>query len=361
MLGGERGRASWEEWFERVTAGDFRPDPGSKRLLPLVFRALVTEDDAEIPGVDLLATRYRRSWMLHNRLVHAARPAFVALHEAGLDAMVIKGVSLAERVYGDRGVRWITDVDVVVREGEAVRALDVLLCHGWRSDDSTYSVEELFERNHAVALVDGQGGSIDLHRRLLDLSRAGLDEQVWDRAVLTNLGDTPVYMAGLADELLVALVHGWAWSRVPSIRWIPDVAAIAPQLGPDDWTVLIDESRRRQVSYRVWAALRAVQAGYDISLPTWVIDELANGPFAPFESAEARWHTRAHRRVPPGVFAYFNFVRRRGSPTNVAWWMEFARYYASLVGPPQGVSRSTWAIEKIRRRQGRGSSTLRGS
>ena len=329
-------------------------------MLPLVFRALVTDEDAEVPGLDLLASRYRRSWLLHNRLVHAARPALVVLREAGLDAMVIKGVSLAERVYGDRGVRWITDVDIVVREGEAVRALDVLLCHGWRSDDSTYSAEDLFERNHAVALVDGRGGSIDLHRRLLYLSRAGLDGPVWDRAVLTNLGDTPVFMACLADELLVALVHGWAWSRVPSIRWIPDVAAIAPQLGPDDWKVLIDESRRRQVSYRVWAALRAVQAGYDVSLPTWVIDEVANGPFAPFESAEARWHTRAHHRVPPGVFAYFEFVRRRGSPENVTWWMDFARYYAFLVGPPQGVSRSAWVIEKIRRRQGRDSRTLRG-
>ena len=78
------------------------------------------------------------------------------------------------------------------------------------------------------------------------------------------------------------------------------------------------QPRRRQVSYRVWATLRAVQAGYDVSLPTWVIDKLANGPFAPFEWAEERVGTQG----PTAVFR-----------------LACSRTSSSFVG---GVRRRTW-------------------
>jgi hypothetical protein len=356
VVGGSVGRRAWTTWFERMPAGAERYDHGSERLLPLVYRAML-RNDAEIPGRELLATSYRRSWYSHNRLLRTAQPALDVLHDAGYDVMVVKGVALAARFYDDRGARSIGDVDIVVREEQAVEALDALLRSGWRSDDPAISAEELLGRNHAIALVDDHGGNVDLHRRMFQLSRAGLDAPVWDRAVMMNLNNVSVLTPCVADEMLLAVVHGWAWSAVSSIRWIPDVAALTPHMEHDDWQTLIDEARRREVSYRVWTGLKEVQGHFDVPVPSWVLDEFASGPFASFEESEERWHVKAHARVPPGVFAYYEYVRQEGSPTGIVWWTRFARHYASVVAMPDGGNPATWVVEKVRRRRGRTAQT----
>jgi hypothetical protein len=350
--GSDVGLAAWSRWLGQADPDLDRFDTGSERLLPLVYSSL-SRQHAELPGRELLSARYRRSWYTHNVLLHRAKPAWTTLLEAGHAVMVVKGVSLAERYYDDRGARKISDVDVVVREEEAAAALDVLLRSGWSCGDPDIPAEVLFERSHAVGLVDGNGGQLDLHRRMLYLSRGGLDGPVWDRAEPTKFDNVTVLTPCAADELLLTIVHGWAWSAVSSIRWIPDAAAIVPHLDTDGWQTLIDESRRRQVSYRLWTALRAAHDQYDVAVPTWVLEDLARGPFASFEASEERWHTTAHRRVPPGVFAYYEHVRQVGSPNGPTWWVDFARYYASLVSGPEGRNPVKWSTEKLKRRLAR--------
>lgn len=361
IVGGEEGRAHWCEWLALahpgVEDGGGQFDVGSERLLPLVYVALKDLGGEPLPGRELLVERYRRSWLSHNRVVQGVTPALQVLQAAGHDVMVIKGVSLAARFYGDRGARSIVDVDVVVREDEAAAALEVLLRNGWSGSDPLIPPESLLARDHAVEVIDDRGVRVDLHRRLVALSADGLDGPVWDRAVPTALGDVVVLTPCAADELLVAVLHGWAWSKGSTIRWVPDAAVIVGHMGTDDWRTLIAESRRRQVSYRVWIAVREVAGRFGVAVPTWVLDELAEGPFAPFEAAEERWHTKPQGRVPPGVFAYYQRVRQVGPPTGVAWWTDFARQYASLLGPPQGQRRVGWVVEKTRRRLARNAPT----
>jgi hypothetical protein len=352
VSGPDGGLAAWSTWLEQVGDLDVGLDSGSERLLPVVYASL-SRDHEDFPERKALSVRYRRSWYTHNLLLHGARSAIRALQDAGHDVMVVKGVSLAARYYEDRGARSISDVDVVVREDEADAALDVLLRAGWRSSDSVIPVEQLFSRSHAAGLIDGGGGHVDLHRRMMALSRPGLDGPVWERAEETTIDTVTVWTPCAADELVLTLVHGWAWSPVPSIRWIPDVAAIVPHMDDEDWRTLIAEARRRQVSFRVVTALRAAHDHSGVPVPGHVLDELANGPFAPFEVSEERWHTTAHGRVPPGVFAYYEHVRHVGSPNGVTWWIDFARYYASLISRPEGEGPVSWMIEKLKRRRAR--------
>ena len=352
LAGGAEGREAWISWFEKAPADATRFDHASERLLPLVYRAM-QRIGGEIPGRELLASRYRQCWYRHSRLLIRARPAFEVLDDAGIDVLVVKGAALAARYYDDSGARAISDVDVVVREDQAFEALDVLLRSGWQNDDPDVPAGQELTRGHAVALRDGNGGTIDLHRRMMYLSRSGLDGPVWDRAVPTTIGNVAVFTPSAPDELILTVVHGWAWSAASSIRWIPDVAAITPHMRHDDWLTLIAEARRREVSYRVWKGLQEVQRRLDAGAPSWVLDELASGPFAPFEASEERWYTKAHGRVPPGVFAYYQYVRQVGSPTGLMWWPGFAKYYAWVVAMPDGANPVTYVVGKVRRRRNR--------
>jgi len=347
VVGGDEGRTAWLNWCQQRPSTDGPLDGGSARLLPLLYAPLL-RDDKDLPFRDLVVNRYRKSLLAHQMTLHRALPALRLLQAAGYDPMVTKGVSLAVRFYDDLGARMISDVDVVIRD-DVAGALELLECNGWSGADATIPAAQVLTRSHAVNLVDGRGGSLDVHSRMMALSRPGLDGPVFDRAVPTRLGDMTVLMPCAADELLLAVVHGWAWSKESSIRWIPDVAAIEPSMGPDDWQLLIAEAHHRQVSFRAWSALSAAHS-FGVAVPDWVLDDLANGPFERFEQAEQRWHTTPHNHVPPGVFAYFEYVRRSGPPAGVSWWRGFAEYYMSLIAMPAGGNPVKWLILKGKRR-----------
>ncbi|HEX7941893.1 MAG TPA: nucleotidyltransferase family protein, partial [Gemmatimonadaceae bacterium] len=61
--------------------------------------------------------------------------SLAALEGAKVDALLLKGAALAVLVYGSFSRRPMSDVDILVRRGEASRALPALLAAGWTSVD----------------------------------------------------------------------------------------------------------------------------------------------------------------------------------------------------------------------------------
>jgi hypothetical protein len=47
------------------------------------------------------------------------------------------------------------------------------------------------------------------------------------------------------------------------------------------------------------------------------------------------------------------YVRRIGSPNDLRWWMNFAKYYASLVRRPDGDNTVSRVTETVKRRRAR--------
>ncbi len=97
-----------------------------------------------------------------------AATAVAALEKEGIRVLLLKGLALEHTVYGSRGLRQMSDADLLVEQHDALRARDILISAGFKSrplKSWLYKYIILDLGNHLPELHRG-GMSVDLHYRL---------------------------------------------------------------------------------------------------------------------------------------------------------------------------------------------------
>lgn len=90
--------------------------------------------------------------------------------EASIKLILIKGLALEKSVYGDRGLRQMNDLDILVKENDAIKLRKLLLCNGF---DSIPIISPLHERilpsygKHLPEMYK-DGLSVEIHFKLFD-------------------------------------------------------------------------------------------------------------------------------------------------------------------------------------------------
>ena len=231
---------AWEAWRGRADVDAI--DPASFRLLPLIYlnnagRGVFGDDDARLRGV------YRQNWARNHRRIHVASKAIAELSRAGIATLGLKGLVLGLRYYGNVGARSMADIDLVTRDDEAYRALEVLEASGWRLLHPPFARER--RRGGSTALVNAAGDELDLHWHVLLVQPfASVDEAFWQGAEAIEIGGVPSRALQPADELLHTIVHGLHWNPINSLRWIADAVTLLRRAPHVDWDRLIDAAAR---------------------------------------------------------------------------------------------------------------------
>ena len=126
------------------------------------------------------------------RIKSIARVAFISsvaadvikyLDNEGIRVALLKGLALEHTVYGGRGLRQMSDADLLVAPGDALRARDILIKAGFVSNpmkSHLYRHIILDLGNHLPELHRG-GVSVDLHYRLFgagseEMSKRAVEE-----------------------------------------------------------------------------------------------------------------------------------------------------------------------------------------
>ncbi len=154
----------------------------------------------------------------------------VALRQAGIEAIAVKGTSLARLLSRDATSRFCGDVDLVVREADVFKAGEVLHAAGYESrlwprllthppflrDADEHTSEVVYLRRFAGASV-----LVELHWRPLHLPGLLLWNSMESYEV--ESGSAPIRTLDPAMYLLLLCGHvsghGWA-----GLRWLCDVA-----------------------------------------------------------------------------------------------------------------------------------------
>ena len=107
------------------------------------------------------------------------------LEANGIKTILLKGQALERSVYGSRGLRQMSDIDLLVSRKDALKARDILINElGFISQpikSSLYRYLLLDTGNHLPGLYRG-GVSVDLHFRLFGQQEDILSEQALDSA-----------------------------------------------------------------------------------------------------------------------------------------------------------------------------------
>ena len=126
-------------------------------------------------------------------ITSVAAEVTAALEREGIRVVLLKGLALEHTVYGSRGLRQMSDADLLVAPADALRARDILVSAGFVSmpmKSKLYRHIILDIGNHLPELRRG-GMSVDLHYRLF--SSEGVEMvtgAIAEAEVITAAGNT---------------------------------------------------------------------------------------------------------------------------------------------------------------------------
>ena len=300
-----------------------RADDASRDLLPLLA-ANLERCGLRDPVTEQLTAVRERIASSNRILFDAGRRLLLALREAGIETMLLKGGALAEAFYRDPSLRSMGDLDVLVPTAQAQRALDVLRGAGWAP--KTAITPGFIRAQHATDIVTGDGSvRCDLHWHVYwECCQPDADEELWAASVSLDFAGVPTRMLGPADQLLHLCVHGSRRARRPTLRWIPDAFYVL-RTGGIDWSRLLAQAERRRFVLRAGTMLAYLRDAFTAPVPGQALARLEAMPVSRLERVE--YHVGNRRQGLLGELpSYWCNYRRQRDGSRMFSPLGFPRY-----------------------------------
>jgi hypothetical protein len=272
--GTERLRAltaeDWNALWQLIRMG-----AGQHLLARRLQRAAVRAPDA------IEAALRRRAIAVAQRTLAGRAALAAAIRATGRPALLLKGVDLAERLYGDLGQRPMLDIDFLVRRDDIAAYDSHLRGLGFEASPPPYPVLIDSDRHHhthyrCAAATDLP---LELHWRLVNDERyRSIDvEGIWARAVpLPSVAPGARVMAA-EDLFLYLCLHLKQHTFDTPLTQIWDLAEMlhSPTL-PLDWTIVWQRARDWHLTRTIRIALHLVDTM--LGVPTDAISDWTPEP-----------------------------------------------------------------------------------
>lgn len=194
-----------------------------------------------------------------------------SIERAGLSCRVLKGLATAQSVFGRLGVRFSTDIDILVDPGDVERAAAHLETIGYKlvapgTMPKDRELHRRLARYKDLAFQRNDGGTIvELHWRLFENPYIffGAENEPVERLAIGANATIPVLPSDTAA--LYLCFHGaeHAWAR---LKWLADLAALL-QTSPSLAEELFEKSSRIGRQRLVGPALMLCKNLYGHPLP----------------------------------------------------------------------------------------------
>ena len=276
LFGGEAGRRALAAVAPDLARPQLLPPPqrvALRTLSPLLEAGMAGAESAPRFGVDSLrvlrmaAARERVRYETVRRL---ARGLLASLTDRGVDAILLRGIVLAETVYPEPFRRHTHDLDLFVSPSGMQRAEDAARAAGFteRADDPD-------RLPGGTRLVHPSGLPVEIHASLfLDPYYAAELPGMSARAERRALLGEHVRTLGAADQLL-HICGGASQSPVRgSLRWVTDAWLLIDRGPAIDWEVVVSGAASARLSLPVSAMLRYLAEELESPIPATVLDRL---------------------------------------------------------------------------------------
>lgn len=262
--------AALQAWLEfRRRVGETALDKTSMDLLPSVYANLKAYAPAS-EAITSLQAAYQRSWLKTQTNFSQGASALALLASHGIETVILKGAALVASGYRDLGGRPMADVDILVPLAQAAEAQEALTGDGWRLVDPPGGTPEHIVRiTHAVGMLRGNGGSIDLHWHLVtDNCNPGDDDTYLEAAMPTILHGAATKRLCPADLLFHVMVHGAKFNMPRTIVWSVDSYMILQRDGESmDWQRLLWQAQTHGLTLPVLSCLEYLRDELGVPVP----------------------------------------------------------------------------------------------
>lgn len=245
-------------------------------VLPLVYRNLQM---LGFPGVPTqvqteLESLYKINGFRNVHLVEETAEVLKLLGGAGIPTIPLKGVTLAESLYGDSALRVCSDIDILVPRSNVSEAFRLLCNRGYRADfTEKFFADHLLRENIEYSLTREERGFryyLELHWGMMlgpRFDKAAVDD-LWAEARPKIYFGIPAYTLSLEWELLFLSVHA-ARHRWGELKWLVDIHEVCTR-GVVDWEKLAEKAERLRLEHLVRLSLAACHALFGTPAPKTV-------------------------------------------------------------------------------------------
>ncbi|HNP71652.1 MAG TPA: nucleotidyltransferase family protein [Kouleothrix sp.] len=251
-------------------------------VLPLLAANLRRLDGQIVVPADWKIRAQRRQYatlIRNTTLADAMVSVLAAFEHAGVRGIPVKGLVLAETLYGGLGLRSLGDLDVLVRPADLPAARAALRGLGF-AQEADPGFDNLYHPFHDPPYYrPAAGGSVclELHWGLWATRFFSLGTDVlWRRALSAQVHGTTITVLSPEDTLLHLAIHR---SRSPlRLRFVCDIAALLGRHAATlDWAYVLEQARAAGARTALFYALALSAELLDAPAPAHVLAQLRVG------------------------------------------------------------------------------------
>lgn len=202
-----------------------------------------------------------------------------AFESQSVSAVPYKGPILAATAYGNLSLRQFCDLDILVREQDVLKAVDVLTGEGYKLElpGQSRPTPKLIDSKKDFRFVSrDRRVAVELHWRLAGRHfyfPYGL-AQLWERLEQISFSGTPVLNIPPEDLLVILCAHGskHLWGR---LLWIYDIGALIKSNPNLDWEWMMNNARKTGSQRMVLLGLYLTQTLLGCDLPIEITRAIA--------------------------------------------------------------------------------------
>ena len=223
---------------------------------------------------------YRKTKESTLAIVAEAKALSRICEDAGISVVALQGLSLLS-IYGDLGLRALSDVDLMVKQGYKESLKTLLLDSGYRAPLVAYP--DLFFKD---------GIQLDIHTHVLNLDRIGARSylfpedltRMWERAIPFSDQSDGLLLLDPYDNFIALAAHALKHSYSRLI-WLADLHEFLIKWTKNNngWKKVIERSRFWQQDKVVLYALIFMERIFGLRPPFWVKSELDIQQLSTFE------------------------------------------------------------------------------
>ena len=233
-------------------------------LTPQLYERLSTCPDR----LEILEThlqRMRKSYLangVRNQLIYRDLGEVLrVLQEDGIAVIVLKGACLAATVYPNISVRFMCDIDLLVREADLRAAVNSLQKIGYafrKPFDLDEHEKPATSAKHLPPLHKGEHPRIELHWRISPTQFQHDEARVWDRSRSISLAGVQARILGPEDLVLYLCLHGGSHHLFGmGMRLLCDLRATLERYqGEIDWDLLLKLAKAWRAEKSAYVAFR---------------------------------------------------------------------------------------------------------
>lgn len=282
----------------------------------LILRHLSTlSPQVAVPGevIDDLRAIYLKVTASNLQQMAQFRKVARKTSEAGVEMIVLKGAALAESLYGDVGLRPISDVDILIREADWHIVSEVLKLYKYTAFGQDFislppSLTKYDIQTH-LQFLSPAGTCLEYQFDLFTLGIGMLDMPgVWIRSREAVVSGEKVRVLSPEDELLHLVIHANRHGCT-RLKWLVDIAESLRQSTGIDWELFVEIARKEKVTAIIYMTLKHIEHLLKSSMvPRDVMDRMK-----PSRSQQMAWSylwpqeriDGFHGRIEDGVCYYF--------------------------------------------------------